>query len=1153
MAKSANEIARLSNAFSTGSGGANFERHVQAVFALTLLIDGFSPIMNIPIQRLDFQAKYLGYDIDDLVVTATKAGKEAKLLCQIKHDLIVSDKNKTFQEVITAAWNDFNKVEFRDTIDRIALITGIIAKDSVHALHQIHSHAVNSLSADEFHHRMELANSTAESSRTKYKAIKACIEATNEGLQVSDYEMWRFCRCLVLLVFDLSFKESVNRTLIRSLIQCNTEQDAELVWSRLSEQCGEWNQEAAAITKSQIPNDILRLFGRAHRNEVEMVTYVPAKDNRIWSAAVLVGYWDEKREADIRAVEQLTGMDYHIFQTECRQYLQEQRLILRNGCWKINNRISELKANKDHYYDDMIKTAFQITSDYLKENSRQFSENGRYIPVVPVEGKYSNSEGFRKGLLEGLCILANGDQPAYCTEMLFQTESRTLIRDTLMRCDWIRMVSVSDVIAIMAELNPGAFLNCLESYIFQNPHEIIKLFPKASNDVLFDQNFITNYLFALERLAWFDEYMVACVRCLGVLETVKYESTNWANTPVNTITKVLRLFWPQTLAKVEKRQRALQALYVDSPDICWEVLHKLLSRQEMSVLCGSERPEYISITIPDENELPKEKCNDLQEYYIQYAIKLAGNQSERLTLLLDCVDFMNTDYLVLLIQRIIDSSIQWTAVEKCDMWISLSDIKYKTLMETDGVEPDSPQYEELCRAINVLNPDDIMFRYKRIFLSAYNEYLLDEEHWEKVDRVKQQAVRDIYVSLGIDAAIQFGISVDALAYVGNWIGEEITENEVILVIPKLQETRYAIFYNNLIGAYLFKHGVSAIERLNLHVFEPPVRALVLKQAPFTDELIGVIPQYLKGNEELFWKSVRISPYGARHGSYDMSKVVHILLEYHRAPTAIMLLGRNITKLEVADALITELLFQGPQDTCDGNLDPYSVRELIKHLQGSKSPDIMLLSEIEFVYLPWLGDNSNVKPKAITYTLANNPESFCKLMETVYKKRHADEPRRKHNKAMADRLFALLHPYKVIPGIDWGGLFHEGAFLSWMDKVMEWAKENDRYEVSMHTIGNALAYAQFSEAQVIDEVIMRMLNRLDCEELRRGYHIGVFNKRGVHWIDPEGKPEKELARKYNLRAEAADDLGYARFAELLRAIADGYLAEAKENARESIEN
>lgn len=155
--------------------------------------------------------------------------------------------------------------------------------------------------------------------------------------------------------------------------------------------------------------------------------------------------------------------------------------------------------------------------------------------------------------------------------------------------------------------------------------------------------------------------------------------------------------------------------------------------------------------------------------------------------------------------------------------------------------------------------------------------------------------------------------------------------------------------------------------------------------------------------------------------------------------------------------------------------------------------------------------------------------------------------------MADRLFALLHPYKVIPGIDWDGLFHEGVFLSWMDKVMEWAKENDRYEVSMHTIGNALAYAQFSEAQVIDEVIMRMLNRLDCEELRRGYHIGVINKRGVHWIDPEGKPEKELARKYNLRADAADDLGYARFAELLRKIADGYLAEAKENARESIEN
>lgn len=1153
MARSANEIAQLSNAFSTGSGGGNFERHVQTVFALTLLIDGFSPILNVPIQKLSFQAKYLGFAVDDLVVTATKAGQSAKLLCQIKHDLTISAKNKTFQEVIAAAWNDFNQVDFRDTIDRIALITGIIAKDSVHALHQIHRHAVNSSSEEEFIRRKEIASFTAESSRKKYAAIKSCVEAANDDKQVSDREMWHFCRCLVLLVFDLSFKESVNRTLIRSLIQSNSEQDAELVWSRLAEQCGEWDQEAVVVTRDRIPNDIMKLFGHPPRNEIEIITPVPVSSNLAWHVAVLVGSWNENNEADIKAIERLTETDYQTFQSECRRHLQEKQLVLSNGYWRVNNRSAKLKAAKDHFFDDMIRSAFQIAGEFLKETSRQFSEDGQYSIIVPEEGRFSNSENLRKGLLEGLTILANGFLPSYCSENLFAIESRSLIRGTLMGCDWTRMVSLSDVISIIAELNPRAFLESLENYVFRNPDQVIKLFPSPASEALFDQNFITNILFALERLAWFDDYMIASVRCLGVLESVKYEKTNWANTPINTITKVLRPYWPQTLAKVEKMQRALQALYVDSPKLCWEVLQKLLNRQELTVLFESARPEYISIEIPVEDRLTEDERNKLFLYYAEYAMELAGNCSTKLAQLLDCADCMGSELLVALLRRIVDSSVQWTESEKCDLWIKLSEAKYKTLMETSGSEPNSPQYVQLLEAIDILAPNSIMLRHKRLFVSTFNEYLLDENQWEKVEAVKRNAVAEIYKTLGIDAVIEFGISVDALANVGSWLGERIGLEEAIAIIPKLQEERNSLFYLNMIGAFLYKHGVSVITYLNLNAFEPNVRALVLKQAPFTEDLLMLIPKYLRGNERLFWGSVRISPYGARSGKYDVTTVVRTLLEYNRAPTAIMIVGRNLPKIEVDDALIAELLFQGPKDTQDESLDPYSVRGLIKHLQESQSMDIGMLSELEFIYLPWLGKNANTKPKAIFYQLANNPASFCKLMETAYKKRRDEAVSRKYSKALTDRLFTLIHPYKPIPGTDWNGVFRSDVFISWMETVKTWAKENDRFEVSMHTVGNALAYAEFSELHVIDDAIMRELNRIDNEELRRGYRMGIMNKRGVHWIDPEGKPEKELAQKYNLRAEAAEDLGYARFAELLRSIANGYLAEAKENARQAIED
>lgn len=78
--------------------------------------------------------------------------------------------------------------------------------------------------------------------------------------------------------------------------------------------------------------------------------------------------------------------------------------------------------------------------------------------------------------------------------------------------------------------------------------------------------------------------------------------------------------------------------------------------------------------------------------------------------------------------------------------------------------------------------------------------------------------------------------------------------------------------------------------------------------------------------------------------------------------------------------------------------------------------------------------------------------------------------------------------------------------------------------------------------------MTELNAIDNDELRKGYRLGIFNQRGVHWIDPEGKPEKELAQKYNQRADTVESLGYSRFSGLLRKIAEGYLSEAQENSK-----
>ena len=57
MAK--NTVSRISSAFAAGGGGVNFEQNIQALFLLSLLVEGFCPVINEPIKRVCFQVKHV--------------------------------------------------------------------------------------------------------------------------------------------------------------------------------------------------------------------------------------------------------------------------------------------------------------------------------------------------------------------------------------------------------------------------------------------------------------------------------------------------------------------------------------------------------------------------------------------------------------------------------------------------------------------------------------------------------------------------------------------------------------------------------------------------------------------------------------------------------------------------------------------------------------------------------------------------------------------------------------------------------------------------------------------------------------------------------------------------------------------------------------
>ena len=110
-----NHIKNLSNPFSTGGGGINFEIRVQAAFVVLMLAKGFVPcfLPYFYIKKIKLQGRYANFDTDDMIIFLEEpSGKqEVKLLAQIKHSVRFTSGDKVFKDCISAAWSDFHKKE----------------------------------------------------------------------------------------------------------------------------------------------------------------------------------------------------------------------------------------------------------------------------------------------------------------------------------------------------------------------------------------------------------------------------------------------------------------------------------------------------------------------------------------------------------------------------------------------------------------------------------------------------------------------------------------------------------------------------------------------------------------------------------------------------------------------------------------------------------------------------------------------------------------------------------------------------------------------------------------------------------------------------------------------------------------------------------
>lgn len=308
---------------------------------------------------------------------------------------------------------------------------------------------------------------------------------------------------------------------------------------------------------------------------------------------------------------------------------------------------------------------------------------------------------------------------------------------------------------------------------------------------------------------------------------------------------------------------------------------------------------------------------------------------------------------------------------------------------------------------------------------------------------------------------------------------------------------------------------------------------------------NVAEQLLNEEVNLFWNQVNVF----NIVDFKLSNIIiEKLLLANNIPQAIKLadLAIHMTNGVLNCELICSVLNSVKNDTTENiNIDFHCVIDLIDYLEKNFF-DTDKVIELEKKYFYVLKLHSKA-PERLYECISKNPDVFIEFLKGGFKKANKSKKiLNEDEKKIAEFCFELLYNWKKVPGYSNNKLDVE-YLKNWFYSVKEKSIQIDRYESAMTIIGAMLFHVPEDPSGLfIDHSVAKILDDEKKDSIRNAYACEVVNSRGVYFVDPTGRPEFELEKKYEKRATEIDELGFFRFAQTLRDIAKSFHFEAISN-------
>lgn len=244
------------NPVSTSGIGFKLEHYVQTSYLASMVLGTPVPFTdNLLISELLFQAKHVG-ETDDLIVHLTKGTANYKHYLQAKKGFEIN-KNETFDKVIKAAYEDFEKTGFSKKHDKFIVFTDTLSKTDADDALTMLEWARFSKSATDFFQKLSLNKAKAN----KYNYFKDSLN-TAAGKTLTQDEIWHFLKCFYVKTNDYLSSGSKDVDVLKWFIKpyLKPENTPEQALYKLLDFIVTSNQHGASLNVAGVPEEIKDIF-----------------------------------------------------------------------------------------------------------------------------------------------------------------------------------------------------------------------------------------------------------------------------------------------------------------------------------------------------------------------------------------------------------------------------------------------------------------------------------------------------------------------------------------------------------------------------------------------------------------------------------------------------------------------------------------------------------------------------------------------------------------------------------------------------------------------------------------------------------------------------------------------------------------------------